>query len=50
MMMLPAEEDGPGADEKNEELEGEGDQHPVAGDVALQVLEAQTKHSKLKKR
>ena len=48
MMMVPAEEDGPGSDEKDEELESEGDQHPVAGHVALQVLESQTKHSQLK--
>ena len=48
MMMVPAEEDGPGSDEKDEKLECKGDQHPVAGHVALQVLEAQTKHSQLK--
>ena len=48
MRMVPAEEDGPGSDEKDEELESEGDEHPVAGHVALQVLQSQAKHSQLK--
>ena len=47
---MPAEEDCPWADEKDEQLEGEGDQHAVAGNVALQVLQTQAKHSQLNMR